>query len=187
MSKPTHEPAILQEPRRHRYLRLIALFKIGQGVLLLLLGISLVFLIERTRWMVAMSRGTAVALLLEHSKAVDYLLNKLQAVLAGGTLRATGFLALFYTGVLFTEGIGVYMEQRWAELLMIFATAALIPLEVRHIWHHPGLVGALILLVNCFIVWFLYRVLKRQAESARRAARRMGRGTLHTLAPKAQR
>jgi uncharacterized membrane protein (DUF2068 family) len=76
-------------------------------------------------------------------------------------LRATGFLAVFYTAVLFTEGIGVYMEQRWAELLMIFATAALIPLEVRHFWHHPGVVGALILLVNGFIVWFLYRVLKR--------------------------
>ena len=41
-----------------------------------------------------------------------------------------------------------------------FATAALIPLEVRHIWHRPGVVGALILMVNCFIVWFLYRVLK---------------------------
>jgi uncharacterized membrane protein (DUF2068 family) len=82
-------------------------------------------------------------------------------VLAGGTLRATGFLALFYTAVLFTEGIGVYLQQRWAELLMIFATGALIPIEVRHIWHRPGLVGVLILLANCFIVWFLYRVLKR--------------------------
>jgi len=28
-------PAILQEPRRHRYLKLIALFKIGKGALLL--------------------------------------------------------------------------------------------------------------------------------------------------------
>ena len=161
MSKPTHEPAILQEPRRHRYLRLIALFKIGKGVLLLLLGVSLLFLNMRTRWMDALSNWIADEILMEHSRAVDYLLNKLQAVLTGGTLRATGFLALFYTAVLFTEGIGVYLEQRWAELLMIFATAALIPLEVRHIWHHPGLVGALILLVNCFIVWFLYRVLKR--------------------------
>jgi len=161
MSKPTHEPAILQEPRRHRYLRLIALFKIGKGVLLLLLGVSLLFLNARTRWIDALSNWTADEILMEHSRAVDYLLNKLQAVLAGGALRATGFLALFYTAVLFTEGIGVYLEQRWAELLMIFATAALIPLEVRHIWHHPGLVGALILLVNCFIVWFLYRVVKR--------------------------
>src|SRR2546422_7852257 len=161
MSNPAHVPAILQEPRRHRYLKLIALFKIAKGVLLLVLGVSLVFLNARTRWMDALSNWTADEILMEHSKAVHYLLNNLQAVLAGGVLRATGLLALFYTAVLFTEGIGVYMQQRWAELLMIFATAALIPLEVRHIWHHPSLAAVLILAVNCFIVWFLYSVLKR--------------------------
>src|SRR5438552_17960574 len=166
MSKPTHEPAILQEPRRHRYLKLIALFKIGKGVLLLLLGVSLLFLNARSRWMDALSNWTADEILLEHSKAVHYLLNNLQAVLAGGVLRATGLLALFYTAVLFTEGIGVYMQQRWAELVMIFATAALIPLELRHLLHDPGLVGALILMANCFIVWFLYRVLKRGKPKA---------------------
>jgi uncharacterized membrane protein (DUF2068 family) len=161
MSNPAHIPAILQEPRRHRYLKLIALFKIGKGVLLLLLGVSLLFLNARSRWMDAISDWTADEILLEHSKGISFLLHKLQAVLAGGALRATGLLALFYSAVLFTEGIGVYMEQRWAELLMIFATAGLIPFEVRHLWHRPGLVGVLILLANCFIVWFLYRVLKR--------------------------
>ena len=55
MSNPAHVPAILQEPRRHRYLKLIALFKIGKGVLLLLLGVSLLFLNARTRWMDAIS------------------------------------------------------------------------------------------------------------------------------------
>src|SRR5438309_2563358 len=160
-----HEPAILQEPRRHRYLKLIALFKIGKGVLLLLLGVSLLFLNARTRWMDALSNWTADEILMEHSRAIDYLLNKLQAVLEGGVLRATGFLALFYTAVLFTEGIGAYMEQRWAELLMIFATAALIPLEVRHIWHRPSLAAIVILIVNCFIVWFLYFVLRRRPNS----------------------
>ena len=165
-NKPAHEPAILQGTRRVRYLKLIALFKIGKGVLLLLLGVSLVFLNARTRWMDALSNWTADEILLEHSKAIHYLLNKLQAVLQGGVLRATGFLALSYAAVLFTEGIGVYMQQRWAELLMIFATGALIPIEVRHIWHRPGLVGVLILLANCFIVWFLYRVLKREKPNA---------------------
>ena len=166
MSNPAHVPAILLEPRRHRYLKLIAIFKIGKGVLVLLLGVSLLFLNARTRWMDALSNWTADEILLEHSKAVHYLLNNLQAVLAGGVLRATGLLALFYTAVLFTEGIGVYMQQRWAELLMIFATAALIPLEVRHIWHHPSLAAVLILAVNCFIVWFLYFVLRRKPNSA---------------------
>ena len=162
MSDPAHIPAILQEPRRHRYLKLIALFKIGKGILLLLLGISLLFLNARSRWMDFLSNWTADEILMEHSRAIAYLLNKLQAVLEGGVLRATGILALLYTAVLFTEGIGVYMQKRWAELLMIFATAALIPLEIRHIWHHPSLAAVLILAVNCFIVWFLYFVLRRK-------------------------
>ena len=157
-----HEPAILQGARRHRYLKLIALFKIAKGVLVLLLGISLLFLNARSRWMDALSNWTADEILLEHSRTVAWLLHKLQAVLADGSVRATGLLALFYSAVLFTEGIGVYMQQRWAELLMVFATASLIPIEIRHLWHRPGLVGALILLANCFIVWFLYRVLKRE-------------------------
>ncbi len=166
MSKPAHEPAILQGARRVRYLKLIALFKIGKGALLLLLSVSLLFLNARTRWMDALSNWTADQILLEHSRAVAYLLNKLQAVLAGGALRPAGLLALFYSAVLFTEGIGVYMQQRWAELLMIFATAGLIPIEIRHLWHRPGFVGALILLANCFIVWFLYSVLKRDKADA---------------------
>ena len=166
MRKPAHEPAILQEPRRHRYLKLIALFKIAKGALLLLVAVSLLFLNARTRWMDALSNWTADQILLEHSKTVTYLLHRLQAVLAGGILRATGLLALFYSAVLFTEGIGVYMQQRWAELLMICATGGLIPIEVRHLWHRPGLVSALILLANCFIVWFLYRVLKRDKTKA---------------------
>jgi uncharacterized membrane protein (DUF2068 family) len=161
MSEPAHVPAILQEPRRHRYLKLIALFKIGKGLLLLILGFSLLFLNSRTRWLDAISDWAADEVLMEHSKPAHFLLNKLQYMLEGGALKATGFLALFYCAILFTEGIGVYFEQRWAELLMIFATATLIPIEVRHIWHRPGFAGVAILLVNCFIVWFLYSVLKR--------------------------
>ena len=46
-----HEPAILQGARRVRYLKLIALFKIGKGALLLLAGASLLFLNTRARWM----------------------------------------------------------------------------------------------------------------------------------------
>jgi uncharacterized membrane protein (DUF2068 family) len=157
-------PSILQPRQRVRYLKLIALFKMAKGVLLLMLGISLLFVNSRNMWMDQISDWVDAEILLGHSRYVTFLLNKLQDVLAGGQLRATGFLALFYCGVLFTEGIGVYLQKRWAELLMIFATGALIPLEVRHIWHRPSAAGFLILLANCFIVWFLYRVLKRDKD-----------------------
>ena len=171
-NRPAHEPAILQGARRVRYLKLIALFKIAKGVLLLVLGVSLLFLNARTRWIDAVSNWIADEILLKHTKPVAFMLHKLQSVLADGALRATGLLALFYAAVLFTEGIGVYMQQRWAELLMIFATASLIPIEIRHLWHRPGLVGALILLANCFIVWFLYRVLKPEKPDAQIAPER---------------
>jgi uncharacterized membrane protein (DUF2068 family) len=161
MSDPAHESAIFQDRRRVRYLKLIALFKITKGVLLLLLGVSLVFLNTRSGWMDRLSNWIADEILLKHSSAVSYLLHKLRAALAGGLLRATGLLALFYAALFFTEGIGVYMRQRWAAWLMIFECAGLIPIEVHHLWRRPGLVGGLILLANCFIVWFLYSVLKR--------------------------
>lgn len=160
MKDPGHEPAILQGARRIRYLKLIALFKIAKGVLLLVLGISLLFLNTRTRWMDASSNWIADEILLKHTSFVRFLLHKLQGVLQGGTLRATGLLALSYAALFFTEGIGVYLQKRWAAWLMIIESAGLIPLEIRHLWHRPGLVGGLILLANCFIVWFLYRVLK---------------------------
>src|SRR5947208_12105072 len=157
-----HEPKMVLQPRKRvRYLKLIALFKIFKGMLLFGLGFSLLFLNSRPAWLDQISDWADEQLLLHHSKAVFFLLNKLQEALSGGALRATGILALFYCGVLFTEGIGVYMQKRWAEFLMIFATAAFIPVELRHIWHRPGVIGVLILLANCFIVWFLYLVLKR--------------------------
>ena len=94
-------------------------------------------------------------------------------MVAGGLLQVTGLVALFYAVVLFTEGIGVYFQQRWAEMLMVLATATLIPFEVRHVWFHPGAVAIIILAVNCFIVWFLYRVLRRERREEHTAR---GRG-----------
>jgi uncharacterized membrane protein (DUF2068 family) len=49
---------------------------------------------------------------------------------------------------------------------MVFATGALIPLEVRHLLRRPSIAAVLILLINCFIVWFLYRVLRRDPQEA---------------------
>ena len=172
MSAHPHELAILHGKRRVRYLKVIALFKIFKGALLFGLGFSLLFLNSRPVWLDQISDWTDDQLLLHHSKAVTFLLNKLQAALSGGALRATGILSLFYCGVLFTEGIGVYMQKRWAEFLMIFATGALIPLEIRHvwrslIWHRPVIVPLALLLANCFIVWFLYMVLRRSKPQHR--------------------
>jgi uncharacterized membrane protein (DUF2068 family) len=162
-----HIPAILRRAEPVRFLKLIAIFKILQGVLLVAVGFSLFFLNSRTVWLEQISDWADEELLLHHSRAVMFLLNKLQDALAQGQLRVTGLLAFFYAAILFTEGFGVYFQKRWAEFLMVFATGALIPLEVRHVWHRPTAPAIIILVVNCFIVWFLYRILRRDTERHR--------------------
>ncbi len=172
MRNASEGPVILRAQNRVRYLKVIAIFKILKGVLLLLLGFSLLFLNTRTGWMDGISDWADDEILLGHSRAIRFLLNRLQEALAGGHLQATGWLALFYSAVLFTEGVGVYLQKRWAEMLMVFATAALIPLELRHIWFRPSVAGFVILAANCFIVWFLYRVLKREPVHTKAPAER---------------
>ena len=109
MSDPAHLPAIIwQKSRRVRYLKIIALFKIFKGVLLFLLGFSLFFLHSRPVWLDQISDWADDQLLLRHSKAVIFLLNKLQDVLAGGALRATAILALFYCAA-------IHCDVEWAE------------------------------------------------------------------------
>jgi uncharacterized membrane protein (DUF2068 family) len=156
------EPRILRAQYRVRYLKLIAVFKMLKGLFLLSLGISLIFLNSRTRWMDSISDWATDELLVVHNQTLHYLLNQLQKMLTGGHLRATGLLSLVYAGILFTEGIAVYLQKRWGELMMVIATAALIPLEVHHLFRKPSIGAAIVLVVNCFIVWFLYRVLRRE-------------------------
>ncbi|HEX4696230.1 MAG TPA: DUF2127 domain-containing protein [Candidatus Udaeobacter sp.] len=166
MSRRAHESAMVQDARRLRYLKLIALFKVAKGLLLLLLAGSLLFVNARTHAMDELLKWIANEILLQHSKTVRFVLHSLQSVLSGGMLRATAFLSLFYAALFLIEGIGVYMQQRWAAWLIIIESAALIPIELRHLWHRPGMVGAAILVANCFIVWFLYRVVKRDNRHA---------------------
>jgi len=172
---------ISEDACRVRYLKLIALFKMAKGVLLLVLGVSVLFLDTRTRWTNAILRWIANEILLQHSRLVAYLLHELETALTGGRLRAVGLLALVYAALFFTEGVGVYMRQRWAAWLMLVECAVLIPIELHHLWDRPGFVGALILLANCFILWFLYIVLKRDSLNAQVATGRIGRGHLICL------
>lgn len=171
MHAPGTERKLLSEKTRVRYLKLIAIFKIAKGVLLLCFGLSVLLLNSRPAWVDAVSDWIDDEALVVHGKAAHFILVRLQEVLAGGALHVAAVIALFYSAILFTEGIGVYLQKRWAEFLMIIATAALIPLEARHLYHKPSVGALVVLLVNCFIVWFLYRVLRREpADTAAAAA-----------------
>ena len=64
-------------------------------------------------------------------------------------------ITLTYAAVFAVEGIGLWMQRRWAEWLTVIITASLIPLELWELIHRPSLGAALVLLANCLIVGYL--------------------------------
>ena len=63
--------------------------------------------------------------------------------------------AFLYSSLQLTEGIGLWMEKRWAEYLTVVATSLFVPLEIFEIYEKFTWVRVVILIVNLFVVWYL--------------------------------
>ncbi|MBS1536630.1 MAG: DUF2127 domain-containing protein [Bacteroidetes bacterium] len=148
------------------YLKIIALWKIGKSVLLLIIGFSMVFLDrkhEMLNWLIDWANDE---FMLPHSRIYVWLLSKFQTVLSETHFRTSGIIALFYSVILAIEGIGVYNGKHWAEWLMVIGTASLIPLELYHFIHKPSFIKIIIISVNVWIVWYLWKTLKQNRKEA---------------------
>ena len=67
-------------------------------------------------------------------------------------LALAGFL---YGALEAFEGVGLLMKRRWAEYLVLVATAVFLPVEVRELVLKPSAFKALALVVNLLIVGYL--------------------------------
>ena len=81
-------------------------------------------------------------------------------------VRVFGIGALGYGALELVEGVGLWLRQRWAEWLTVFATSLLIPLELYELVRKPSLLKAGGLAVNVLIVWYLLRVVRRKTATA---------------------
>jgi uncharacterized membrane protein (DUF2068 family) len=145
-------------------LQLIAIFKLAKALVLLVIGFSLVVLHLRQAWLDRLIDWTDDELMLVHSHIAKILMEKFENALLGEHLRTTGVLALIYGAVLTVEGLGVYFKKRWAEYLMIVATASLIPLEVYHFIHKPSVVKVIVILLNVAVVGYLFYTLRKHHD-----------------------
>jgi uncharacterized membrane protein (DUF2068 family) len=148
--------------RRLDGLRLIGLYKMGKGVLLLATTYGLYRLLNPDLvehlhdWISTLTDSFEQRLL---QRGLDWL-DSLGSARVGSIVAVTGV----YTLVLLTEGIGLWFRQVWAEWLTVIATASLIPFELWQLFfghhHRPlALVGACVL--NVIIVLYLAQLLRR--------------------------
>ena len=70
-----------------------------------------------------------------------------------------------YAALFLTEGIGLWLEKRWAEWFTVVITSSLVPLEVYEIYRRPTPVKIIVLILNIAIVaYLLYRIFHESRE-----------------------
>ncbi len=138
---------------RFNVLRTIALYKLVKVLLLLALAYGEVRLSDASLIAKLLNWASARPLGLEHH-VVSWLLEKFSG-LSAARLHALRILTLAYAAVFATEGIGLWMQKRWAEWLTTIVTASLIPLEVWELFLRPNIGKAAVLIANTAIVIYL--------------------------------
>jgi uncharacterized membrane protein (DUF2068 family) len=140
------------EPR-FGVLRTIALYKLVK--VLLLLGVAYGELRLRDASLAAklLSWAQARPYGLEH-RIVTQLLEWFSG-LSVSRVHALRIVTLAYAALFAVEGIGLWMQKRWAEWLTTIITASLMPLEAWELFFRPTIGKALILLANGAVVAYL--------------------------------
>jgi len=138
---------------RFGMLRIIALYKLLKVLLLLLAAWGELRLHDASlsAKLVTWAQGRPSGL--EH-EAVTRVLHWFSG-LSESKIHALRFVTFTYAAVFAVEGVGLWMQKRWAEWLTCIITASLIPLEVWEFAHRPNVGKAAIVIGNLAIVVYL--------------------------------
>ncbi|MDB6084537.1 MAG: hypothetical protein JWN43_2418 [Gammaproteobacteria bacterium] len=138
---------------RFGMLRTIAIYKLLKVLLLLLAAYGELRLHDASlsaklvTWVQARPSG------LEHevvTRALQWFSG-----LSESKIHALRFVTLTYAAIFAVEGVGLWMQKRWAEWLTTIITASLIPLEIWEFIQRPNLGKAAVVVANVAIVAYL--------------------------------
>jgi len=141
-------------------LRLIAVFKLVKGLLLLAVGVGALKLLHKDVGEVAL-RWVNVLRVDPDNRFIHKLLVKLWFV-DDRTLERVSAGTFIYAGLLLTEGTGLWLAKPWAKYLTIVLTASLLPLEVYELVKHFSWTKVLVIAVNVAVVWYLVARLRSE-------------------------
>jgi len=145
-------------------LLLIASFKLFKGVLLLLGAIGLLTLLNKDLESVVL-HWTALLHVDPDNRFIHRFIIKLGSV-DNRTLEHISAGTFVYASLFLTEGVGLFLQRRWAEYLTVIATASFIPIELYELallFSAPRLV---LLMGNLAIVWYLAVLLRKDRTKA---------------------
>jgi uncharacterized membrane protein (DUF2068 family) len=143
-----------QTPRERTWtIHLIAAEKVAKATIVLVISIKLLTLMGRDvhDWAAEFvtRHGVDIA-----NRYIHDLLERLVG-LGDRDLIRFSVVGAAYAALLYIEGIGLWMQKRWAEYLTVIGSALLLPIEAYELFEKFTWVRILVLAVNLFIVWYL--------------------------------
>jgi phosphoribosylanthranilate isomerase len=159
-----------QTPRERTWtIHFISLLKFAKGLVLVAAGIKLLTLLgsDVEAWATDFVTRHGIDLA---NRYVHSALERLAGVEDKQIMQLSG-VAFGYSCLLFTEGIGLWRQKRWAEYLTAIATGLLIPFEIYEIYEKFAWIRIAILALNIFVVWYLVtRIKDETTESSNEAS-----------------
>ena len=143
-------------------MKLIAVFKIFKGLVLLAVGIGAVRLLHKDI-AVEVERWADIFRVDPHNRYFYSLLARF-SVLNDRKLKELSIGTFFYAALLLTEGTGLLLAKRWAEYFTIIATSSFIPLEIYELVKRVSAPRLIVLLLNIAAVIYLVIELRRDRK-----------------------
>jgi uncharacterized membrane protein (DUF2068 family) len=146
----------------HAGLAIIAVFKLLKGFLLLAAAIGLLNSVHSD--LAASVQHWITLLRMDPDSHYFHLLLVKVGAISPEQIKAATIGSFFYSGLLLTEGVGLWFERRWAEYLTVIVTASFIPLELYELSKRISEVRVAVLAINVAILWYLIWTLRRDRK-----------------------
>jgi len=160
----TKSPARLDQKRQqhNKLLILIAAYKGLQALLFVGVGIGAFRLLHQD--LDDLLSQVALALRFNpESHFINFLLDK-AALVNDPMLRKIGAVAFSYAALSLAEGIGLYLEKAWGELLTLAITASFLPWEIFEIFRRLTWVRVGLLIINVLVFLYLMKLVASRKQ-----------------------
>lgn len=142
--------------RHNKWLVLIATYKGLQALLFVAVGVGALRLLHKDIDDVLSQLASALRFNPE-SRFINFLLDKATLV-NDPLLRRIGAVAFSYAALSLAEGIGLYLEKAWGEILTLAITASFLPWEIFEIFRRLTLVRVGLLVINFLVFLYLLKI-----------------------------
>ena len=143
--------------KHNKFLLLIALYKSALALLFAAVGVGAFQLLHKDLGDLLDTVREALHFCPE-SRLINFLADRVDLV-DDRLLRRIGALAFSYAAISLVEGIGLYFEKAWAEILTVLITASFLPWEVFEVCRRVTWLRVGLLVVNTLVLLYLLKAL----------------------------